>query len=123
MGSASTKDNTMDELTTYLFRFLEKRWPFDPLGPLYSGPIRAADVYDYGDIRSLVLDREPPFQTEFFLVKPGAGFPLEHRHPHVDSFECHVWGQIYLTINGRPSQPRRIEYPDTTGQNRPYIWA
>ena len=59
-----------------------------------------AAVYDYGFIRSLVVYRKAPFQVELFLVAPGGGFPQEHRHPNVDSFEVHIFGDLPLTING-----------------------
>ena len=67
-----------------------------------------AAVYDYGPVRSLLLYRDPPFQVELFTIAPGSGFPEEHRHPHVDTFEVHVWGEIVLTVNGQVAEPVRI---------------
>jgi hypothetical protein len=65
-------------------------------------------LYDYGGIRSLVLHRSAPFQVELFMVAPGAGFPVEHRHPHVDSIEVDMFGEIRLTVNGKRRRPTAI---------------
>lgn len=77
------------------------RWivtqPLHALGVPPDGALR-----DYGHVISLVLHRQPPFQTELFFVKPGSAFPLEHRHPHVDTFEVGLHGRVHLTLNGAP---------------------
>ena len=65
-------------------------------------------IYDYGGIRSLVLYRDATFQAELFVIAPGAGFPEEHRHPHVDTFEVDIFGDIRLTINGKRRRPTAI---------------
>jgi hypothetical protein len=70
---------------------------------------RPAGIYDYGPVRSLVLFRGGEFQVELFTVAPGYGFGAEHRHPDVDSYEVHVWGEIVLTINGQDSAPVQLD--------------
>lgn len=62
-------------------------------------------VYNFGQVVSLVLYRKAPFQAELFIVVPGGGFPEEHRHPNVDSFEVDMFGDIALTVNGKPGEP------------------
>lgn len=74
-------------------------------------------IYDYGGIRSLVLYRDTIFQAELFVIAPGAGFPEEHRHPHVDAFEVDIFGDIRLTINGKRRRPTAIV---RQGHERPF---
>lgn len=90
-----------DPLTQFLRWFLAQ--PLMGLAP--------AGIYDYGPVRSLVLILEPPFQVELFTVKPGFGFAKEHRHPNVDTYEVHVWGEIVLTRNGQLVEPITISGP------------
>lgn len=65
------------------------------------GHMTAREFYDYGSVLSLVLYREPPFQAELFILRPNAGFPRDHRHPHVDSFEYVLSDSVPLIVNGR----------------------
>lgn len=65
-------------------------------------------IYDYGAIRSVVLHRTPPFQVELFLAMGAAKFPVEHRHPEVDTIEMHVSGEVLLTVNGSRVRPDEI---------------
>lgn len=91
-----------DILATFLGWVLEQ--PLSQLVP--------HGVYDYGPISSLVLYRNEMLQAELFLIAPGAGFAEEHRHPDVDSYEVHVWGDICLTVNGAESVPQAISRAD-----------
>lgn len=84
---------------------------FDPLAaychwilsqPLHALLLPPDGVRDYGRVVSLVVHRQVPFQTELFLVRAGEGFPEEHRHPDVDTFEVPLQGRLYLTVNGQP---------------------
>lgn len=49
-----------------------------------------------------MIDRHGQFQVEQFIV--NGSFPIEHRHPHVDSFEMHFCNEIPLTVNGKPAK-------------------
>ena len=91
-----------DPLTAFLWWFVDQ--PLMACAP--------AAIYSYGPISSLVLYREGQFQVELFLVAPGAGFPSEHRHPRVDTYEVNVWGHIPLTVNGTRAQPIAVQRPD-----------
>lgn len=80
------------------------RWflaqPFSALRPPKDG------IYEYvtagGTVHGVVLHREAPWQVELFSVAPGrGGFFPEHGHPHVDSIEVLLGGEIAFTRNGR----------------------
>lgn len=68
-------------------------------------------LYDYGPVRSLVVYRHGSYQVELFTIVANAGFPEEHRHPDVESYEVHMCGQIQLTLNGVLSCPTRLRLP------------
>lgn len=91
-----------DPLSAFALWFLDQQ--FMQLSP--------AGVYDFGDVRSVVLYRSGAFQAELFIVKPGGKFPDEHRHPNVDSYEVHVWGDIPLFVNGQPAAPIGLQCLD-----------
>ncbi len=85
----------------YVKRFIAK--PLDQLAPLA--------IYNAGQVVTMVVDRDGPFQAELVVLKPGGGFPYEHRHPNVNSFEVHFCGFTPLTINQRPAHMRAIRRP------------
>lgn len=80
--------------------------------PYYA--MRPQGAYDYGAVRSSVLHREGQFQVELFTILPRAGFPHEHRHPHVDTVEVGVHGVILLTRNGRLATPRPYKHENNS---------
>lgn len=59
------------------------------------------EFYDFGNVLSLVLYRDAPWQTELFILRPGLGFPRQHRHPDVDAYEYLLSERIPFFINGR----------------------
>ena len=62
--------------------------------------LSAVEVYDYGSVCSTVLYRSADLQAELFILKPNAGFPRDHRHPDVDSYEYVLSGHVPLIVNG-----------------------
>lgn len=53
-------------------------------------------------VTALVLHRDGQFQTELFLMHPGAASSVPmHRHPHVDSMEYFLTGGVQFTKNNR----------------------
>jgi hypothetical protein len=78
-------------------------------------------VYNYGQTVSLVLFRQPPFQVEMFIVVPGGGFPEEHRHPNVDSYEVDLYGDIQLSVNGVRAVP--VAVPRSNGNAKPIYFT
>lgn len=63
-------------------------------------------IMSYGKVVALCLYRQGEFQVELFISTERGGFPHEHRHPNVDSFECHIAGDIFLTVNGESTASR-----------------
>lgn len=64
----------------------------------------AQEFYDYGSVLSLILYRDPPWQAELFILRPNNGFPRDHRHPDVDSYEYALSDSLPLIVNGKPWQ-------------------
>lgn len=64
---------------------------------------RCNAIRNFGNIISLVLYREPPFQVELFIVPHDISTFTEHRHPDVDVVEFGLSGDAALYINGVPS--------------------
>jgi quercetin dioxygenase-like cupin family protein len=89
-----------DPLKAYLLSILAK--PFTRLP--------AIATYDYGRLRSRVIDRQYDFQTELYVTGVG-GLAQEHCHPNVDSFEVLVRGKFELTVNGRPLPGELVTTP------------
>lgn len=55
---------------------------------------------NFGNIISLVLYRNDPFQVELFIAPTASSFTT-HRHPNVDTVEFGVAGSFQLFINGK----------------------
>ena len=100
-------------LTDFLRNFM--RQPLDRLFPVV--------LYDFGQVTSLVLYRQPPFQVELINVIAGGGFPVEHRHPNVDSYEVHFCGDTPLTVNGKPAKMRPMRRPSDVSRLLPPLYV
>ena len=59
------------------------------------------EFYDFGTILSQVIYRDDPWQVEFVILRPGLGFPRQHRHPDVDTYDFGLGGeQPPFFVNG-----------------------
>ena len=58
------------------------------------------ETFDYGSVLSLVLYRDARWQAEQFILRAGMGFPRQHRHPNVDSYEFILSTHVPLIVNG-----------------------
>lgn len=79
---------------------------------------RGGGVRNYGVVTSLVVFRQGQYQVELFTADPTKGSIPEdvffHRHPHVDSFELHVTGDLEFRLNGAAVQ-RTDRFEPPTG--------
>ena len=78
-----------------------------PLGNFLSRAPKDG-LLNYGRVLSLVLYRKDEYQVELFLSAEKGGFPSEHRHPNVDSYEVHISGEVFLTVNGENAARREV---------------
>jgi len=62
--------------------------------------ISVLESFDYGSVISLVLYRDARWQAEQFILRAGMGFPRQHRHPDVDSYEFILSTHVPLIVNG-----------------------
>lgn len=73
--------------------------PVGILEPPRGGP--GPVILDNQSVLTMCLFRQPPFQVELVVLKPGsAPWPGEHRHPHVDSYEVDLYNNWDFTKNG-----------------------
>lgn len=59
------------------------------------------ESYEFGSVRSTIVYRDPPFQAELFQLVPNTGFPRDHRHPDVDTYEYGMSDYCPLIVNGQ----------------------
>jgi hypothetical protein len=57
----------------------------------------------------LTVYRKPPFQVQLFLFRPNETI-LEHAHPHVDSYEVYLCGEMLLTLEGKTAYDLKQVY-------------
>jgi hypothetical protein len=95
-----------DQLSAFARWFLAQQ--FAALRPPMYG------VYDFGDLRSLVLYRVPPFQAELLIVGPDPKVVTEHGHPDIDSYEMLISGEIQFSLQGKDICP-----PELVGKTAP----
>ena len=69
--------------------------------PVLAAVPQADCIGSCGDVTSVILYRQPPFQVQMFIAPPGCVIP-EHTHPNVDSFEVYVGGEIIFSHCGKP---------------------
>ena len=67
-----------------------------------------------GRFTGLTLYRSKPFQVQLWLCEPNAEI-YDHSHPHVDSLQIYVAGQVYLRLNGQPVLTPEILVPIANG--------
>lgn len=79
--------------------------PLDALLPLPG-------VIDFDQGTAIVLWRDGPFQVELITLRPGAGFPLEHRHPDVDTIDIPFGSTVPLTLGGEPCKAQARRRPN-----------
>jgi hypothetical protein len=96
-------------------------WLSQPVSAALRPPLQPIARYadDGGsEVTCLCLYRDAPYQVEFFMTPSADGrrsFPA-HRHPRVDSIECHITGDIAFSVNGqRVRTDLQIEEVDTRG--------
>lgn len=84
-----------DELTTFLYWFLN-----EPIA-LLKCPEEDRTLTVHESVMTLTLFRRPPFQVELVVLLPNSpGWPGEHRHPNVDSYEVAWYNTVNFTKNG-----------------------
>lgn len=81
--------------------------PYDGLTFVGNGP-------------AIVLFREGPWQVQLFLCIPNTKIP-EHSHPHVESFEINVSGDVDFYVEGKPTYPEGAGSLERNGL--PRIWG
>lgn len=77
------------------------RWMLSqPLWTLLSSvvEVRVMQIHE-GPINCIVLHRDGRFQTEMFSGVGPAIIPT-HAHPHIESLECMLVGELSLKIDG-----------------------
>lgn len=80
------------ELKVLLFNFMEKRY----------GIFRYAQNEGVTKIKpglGITLFRQEQFQIQQFLFEPNTEI-IEHSHPHVESYEVYICGDMRLTFDG-----------------------
>lgn len=63
-------------------------------------------ITNFGNIISMLLYRQAPFQVELFIAHHLTSSFTEHRHPDVDTVEFGLAGDNDLFINGKPGHTR-----------------
>lgn len=81
--------------------------PYDGLTFVGNGP-------------ALVLFRDGPFQVQLFLCVPNTLIP-KHSHPHVESFEVNVSGDVDFYVNNSPTHPEGAGSMERDGL--PRVWG
>lgn len=67
----------------------------------------------------IILYRFGEYQVQLFIFGPDMVIPA-HRHPHVDSYEHYVSGQVYFHKGGKELLPRSAFY-DKDGVAAPLL--
>lgn len=80
------------------------RWFLDSTPVIGAVPFHGA-VTMIEDVTAILLYRRDQFQVQLFAVPEGVIIP-EHRHPHVDTVQVYVGGNIMFTLNGRHNYPQ-----------------
>ncbi len=91
--SPSTPLENMDVLERYAL------WILNEVPLIGYVPFNKA-VWKIEDVTSLVIHRNPPFQTQLFIAQPNTIVP-EHIHPNVDSIEVYVGGDLHFSHSGK----------------------
>lgn len=81
--------------------------PYDGLTFVGNGP-------------ALALFREGPFQVQLFLCVPNTLIP-KHSHPHVESFEINVSGDVDFYVENKPTYPEGAGSLERNGL--PRLWG
>lgn len=98
MTTAETPVKKEDRLVAFAEWYLSL--PFGEIGNL---PPRHIPVLSQGKVAHVVLYREGEYQVEqYFILEPNAAFP-PHTHPHVDTIEIDLTGEIQFTVDGKPT--------------------
>ncbi len=63
-------------------------------------------IINFGNIISMLLYRQPPFQVELFIVPHDKSSFTNHRHPDVDTIEFGLCGDNELFVNGKEGHTR-----------------
>lgn len=103
-------DNTSEPKTDRLVAFAE--WFLTQ--PLIALTPPVVPVLSQGQVAHVVLYRDNQFQVEqYLLMQKNAVFP-PHRHPHVDTIEVDVAGEMLFTVDGvatRGNTTLRVQTP------------
>jgi quercetin dioxygenase-like cupin family protein len=106
MEDNNTSDTKSDRLVAFAEWFLTQ--------PLIALTPPALPVLSQGQVAHVVLYRDNQFQVEqYLLMQKNAVFP-PHRHPHVDTIEVDVSGEMLFTVDGvatRGNVTLRIQTP------------
>lgn len=62
---------------------------------------RNNSIINFGNIISMKLLYDPPFQVELFIVPNAPSSFTIHRHPNVDAVEFPLAGNSWLMLNGQ----------------------
>ena len=67
-----------------------------------------------GAFSGLVLYRKAPYQVQLWQCDPNSEIP-DHSHPHVDSIQQYLSGEMSLRLNGREVMPMNTVKDDGSG--------
>ena len=85
-------DSNSDRLVAFAEFFLSQ--------PLVALTPPQLAVKSQGPVAHVVLFREGQYQVEMYLLmQPSSTFP-PHRHPHVDTIEVDIAGELLFTVDG-----------------------
>lgn len=76
-----------------------------------------------GNGPALVMHREPPFQVQLFVCTPNTVIP-KHSHPHVESYEVNVSGDVEFLLEDQAAFPENlIGTEKKDGSGLPRFWG
>ncbi len=96
-------------------------WYIEESNTLMQSPYMGLTFVGNGP--ALVMHREPGFQVQLFLCVPNTVIPV-HSHPHVESFEINVSGDVDFYVNGEQTYPSGSGVAiRRDGSSLPRIWG
>lgn len=88
-----TPDSTVEDFTAHFLLRGRFMWRDVP---------RLDNIRNFGNIISMILYRQPPFQVELLIVPHQHSSFTTHRHPDVDTVEFGLCGDSVFIKNGKP---------------------
>lgn len=96
MENINTLESNADRLVAFAEWFLTQ--------PLAALTPPALPVVSQGPVAHVVLYRDGQYQVEQYLLMQNKALFPPHRHPHVDTIEVDISGEILFTLDGVPTR-------------------